>query len=69
MSGALQAVFQNLRSFGEPAPTVIGQAYGGGFYAGRIGVSSVATHYLVMQIVGLYNGKMQTQLRRVRIVI
>ena len=35
-------------SFGEPAPTVIGQAYGGGFYAGQIGVSSVATHYLIV---------------------
>jgi hypothetical protein len=32
----------------ETAPTVIGQAYGGGFYAGDIGVSSVATHYLVV---------------------
>jgi hypothetical protein len=32
----------------EPPPTVIGQAYGGGFYAGQIGVSSVATHYLVV---------------------
>jgi hypothetical protein len=31
----------------EP-PTVIGQAYGGGYYAGQIGVSSVATHYLVV---------------------
>ena len=29
-------------------PTVIGQAYGGGYYAGEIGVSSVATHYLVV---------------------
>jgi len=29
-------------------PTVIGQAYGGGFYAGQIGVSSVATHYLIV---------------------
>jgi hypothetical protein len=48
MSGALQAVFQNQRSFAEPFPTVIGQAYGGGFYAGQIGVSSVATHYLVV---------------------
>lgn len=27
---------------------VIGQAYGGGFYAGQIGVSSVATHYLIV---------------------
>ena len=29
-------------------PTVIGQAYGGGFYAGQIGVSGTATHYLVV---------------------
>jgi hypothetical protein len=29
-------------------PTVIGQAYGGGYYAGQIGVSGVATHYLVI---------------------
>ena len=29
-------------------PTVIGQAFGGGFYAGQIGVSSVATHYIVV---------------------
>ena len=35
-------------SFGEPLPTVIGQAYGGGFYAGQIGVSSVATHYIIL---------------------
>jgi hypothetical protein len=48
MSGALQAVFQNQRSFVEAFPTVIGQAYGGGYYAGQIGVSSVATHYLVV---------------------
>ena len=32
----------------SPPPTVIGQAFGGGFYAGQIGVSSVATHYLVV---------------------
>jgi len=32
----------------EPAPTVIGQSYGGGYYAGQIGVSSTATHYLVV---------------------
>jgi len=48
MSGALQAVFQNQRSFVEPAPTVIGQAYAGGFYAGQIGVAGVATHYIVV---------------------
>jgi len=32
----------------SPPPTVIGQAFGGGFYAGQIGVSGVATHYLVV---------------------
>jgi hypothetical protein len=45
MSGALQVVFQNQRSFGPPA---IGEAFGGGFYAGQIGVSGVPTHYLVV---------------------
>jgi hypothetical protein len=37
-------------NFGEPAPTVIGQAFGGGFYAGDISTTanSVATHYLVV---------------------
>lgn len=29
-------------------PSVIGQAYGGGYYAGQIGVSGVATHYLII---------------------
>ena len=48
MSGALQAVFQNQRSFGPPPPGAIGSAYQGGFYAGQIGVSGVATHYLVV---------------------
>tara|TARA_R110002126_G_scaffold168228_1_gene316696 strand:+ start:282 stop:929 length:648 start_codon:yes stop_codon:yes gene_type:complete len=47
MSGALQAVFQNQRSFVLPLPA-IGEAYGGGFFAGQIGVSSVATHNLVV---------------------
>ena len=32
----------------SPPPTVIGQPFGGGFYAGQIGVSSVATHYLIV---------------------
>jgi len=31
-----------------PPPSVIGQAFGGGYYAGQIGVSGVATHYLVV---------------------
>ena len=48
MSGALQAVFQNQRSFGPPVPSGIGAAYGGGFYAGSIGDSGVATHYLIV---------------------
>jgi len=50
MSGALQAVFQNQRSFGPPPPTVIGQAYGGGYYAGQISTTAngVATHYLIV---------------------
>jgi hypothetical protein len=58
MSGALQAVFQNQRSFGPPVPGGIGAAYGGGFYAGSIGVSGVATHYLVVapKASGEFNG-------------
>ena len=35
-------------SFAPPLPTVIGQAFGGGFYAGQIGVAGVATHYLIV---------------------
>jgi hypothetical protein len=46
MSGALQAVFQNQRSF-NTLPS-IGAAYGGGFFAGQIGVSGVATYNLVV---------------------
>jgi hypothetical protein len=52
VSGANLSVFMNQRSFGgpEPAPTVIGQAYGGGFYAGQIstGATGVADYYLVV---------------------
>jgi hypothetical protein len=48
MSGAIQATFMNQRSFGAPPPSAIGDAYEGGYYAGQIGVSSVATHYLVI---------------------
>ena len=32
----------------SPPPSVIGQAFGGGYYAGQIGTSSVATHYLIV---------------------
>lgn len=46
----------SVRGFGmfgalpEADPTVIGQSYGGGFYAGQISVNgdSVATHYLIV---------------------
>ena len=50
MSGALQAVFQNQRSFVPPPPSVIGQAYGGGYYAGQISTAgnSVADFYLIV---------------------
>jgi len=46
MSGALQAVFQNQRSFGR----AIGSAFGGGFFAGQISTSGngIATHNLVV---------------------
>ena len=46
MSGALQAIFQNQRSF--VSLPEIGSAYEGGFFAGQIGVSGVATHNLVV---------------------
>ena len=50
MSGALQAIFQNQRSFGPPPPGAIGSAYEGGFYAGQISTAAngIATHYLVI---------------------
>ena len=45
MSGVTQATFMNQRSFGPPA---IGAAYEGGFFAGQIGVSGVATHNIIV---------------------
>ena len=47
MTGIMQAV---LGSSFAPPPTVIGQAYGGGFYAGQISTTAngVATHYLII---------------------
>jgi hypothetical protein len=47
MSGALQAVYRNMRSFGPPA---IGSAFGGGFFAGQISTTAngIATHNLVV---------------------
>jgi len=49
MSGALQAVYQNLRSFGFPNgwPANIGDAFGGGFFAGQINVSSTVYNLVV----------------------
>jgi len=47
MSGALQAVFQNQRSFGPPA---IGSALGGGFFAGKISTAGngIADYNLIV---------------------
>jgi hypothetical protein len=47
MSGALQAVLMNQRSFGPPA---IGEAFGGGFYAGQISTAGngIANYNLVI---------------------
>lgn len=47
MSGVIQAVFQNSIRQGPP---YIGQAFHGGFYAGKIAVGGggVATHYLIV---------------------
>lgn len=49
MSGILQN-FAYGRSFAEPAPTTIGQAFGGGYYAGKISTAGngVADYYLVV---------------------
>lgn len=49
MSGALQAVYQNLRSFGFPNgwPALIGDAYGGGYFAGQINVSGTIYNLVV----------------------
>ena len=37
-------------SFGEPPPTVIGQAYGGGYYGGKINVSGTQYYLVVADI-------------------
>lgn len=47
MSGALQAVFQNQRSFIPPLPADIGAAYGGGFFAGQINQSGTVYNLVV----------------------
>jgi hypothetical protein len=46
MSGIVLALAGG--SFAPSVPSVIGEAFGGGYYAGQIGVSSVATHYLIV---------------------
>ena len=56
MSGVTQATFMNHRSFKPPTPTVIGQAYEGGFWAGNIGVSGTATHHLVIAPLSTQSG-------------
>jgi hypothetical protein len=40
-------------------PSVIGQAFGGGYYAGQIGVSSVATHYIIVGPVASAQNQLQ----------
>lgn len=47
-TGLASAASNSITTTAEPAPTVIGQAYAGGYYAGQIGVSGTATHYLVV---------------------
>jgi hypothetical protein len=43
-----------------PGPSVIGEAFGGGYYAGQIGVNSVATHYLIVgPLSSAYNASKQ----------
>jgi hypothetical protein len=48
MTGIMQAVLGG--TYGPAGPTTIGEAYGGGFYAGKIAVGGggTATHYLIV---------------------
>jgi len=46
--GVPKAASVGKRKLSAAGPPIIGQAFGGGFYAGQIGVSGVATHYLVI---------------------
>jgi hypothetical protein len=67
MSGALQAVFQNQRSFSSlPA---IGSAFGGGYFAGQISTAGngVANYNLV--IAPLSSGQTQNQWRNVEAAV
>ena len=47
MSGIIQGVLASIGGKTEPPPTTIGQAYGGGFYTGKI-VQGGTTYYLVV---------------------
>jgi hypothetical protein len=67
MSGVTQAVFMNQRSFGPPPPPVpIGDAFGGGFFAGQISTAGngVASHNLV--VAPLSTGQTQNQWKNTR---
>jgi hypothetical protein len=48
MTGIMQVMLGG--TYKAPGPTTIGQAYGGGFYAGKISTTAdgVATHYLIV---------------------
>jgi len=50
MSGSLQALFQNQRSFIPPLPADYGAAFGGGFFAGQISTAGngIADYNLVI---------------------
>jgi hypothetical protein len=56
MSGVLQAVFQNQRSFGPPA---IGAAFGGGFFAGQIDQSGTIYNLAVGPVASAQNASIQ----------
>jgi hypothetical protein len=60
-TNSLGAVSANSNNTGTVAAPAIGDAAGGGFYAGQIGVSGVATHYLIVgprsSAQGSYNWK------------
>lgn len=60
-TNTLGAVSANSNSTSTVAAPAIGDAAGGGFYAGQIGVSGVATHYLIIgpksSAQGQYNWK------------
>lgn len=53
-TGVVEVYYNNawntVYTFTPPVPTVIGQAYGGGYYAGQISTTGngVATHYLIV---------------------